>query len=275
MRIAVASGKGGTGKTLVAVNLASLIKDIVYVDCDVEEPNGYIFLKPHLTESMSVDILLPHVDETLCINCGKCMDVCQYHAIISGKRVVVFPELCHGCGSCMLQCPTKAISEAPRSIGAIDKGTFKQGIFYQGTLNIGEPMSPPVIRKLKALVPKKGDILYDSPPGTSCPMVTTIKDVDFVLLVTEPTPFGLHDLIIAVEAIRKFPLKYAVVINKSNLNDALIDDYCNKEDIRIVSRIPHSLDIARLYAKGQLLTTQPTYRDYFEELYRQILEQAK
>lgn len=271
MKIAVASGKGGTGKTLVAVNLARVISGAIYVDCDVEEPNGHLFLQPKIDFTEQVNIFIPKVDEKLCTNCGKCMEVCQYNAIIAGKKIVIFPELCHGCGSCQRQCPAGAISEIPRSIGVIERGLSGEKVFLQGKLNIGEPMSPPVIRKLKTLLPKNGKIILDSPPGTACPMVATVKDADYVLLVTEPTPFGLHDLSIAVETLKRLKTDYfGVVINKSGTGDEMIENYCQENKITILNKIPHSLDIARLYAQGKLLT-QERYVKYFTDIYNKIV----
>ncbi len=275
MKLAVASGKGGTGKTLVATNLASVIPGAIYVDCDVEEPNGHIFLRPDLTEKLDVSIPIPQIDEYLCTKCGKCMEVCQYHAIIAGKRVIVFPELCHGCGSCLQQCPMSAISEKDRTIGVIESGSYAGGLFFQGKMNIGEPMSPPIIRKLKAMIPLSENIIYDSPPGTSCPMVNTVKDADFVLLVTEATPFGLHDLEIAVQTIKKIGRPLGVLLNKAGAGDEIIESYCQKENIPILYRIEHSIDIARSYAQGKLISQQSQYKEVFLKLYDNILEQLK
>lgn len=272
MKIAIASGKGGTGKTLVAVNLAQVIPDAFYVDCDVEEPNGHIFLKPQIQQNQDVFISIPYINESACTLCGKCMEVCQYHAILAGKKVIVFPELCHGCGSCVRQCPAKAITEMPRVIGAISSGNTAQIHFLQGLLNIGEPMSPPVIRELKKQIPLASIAVLDSPPGTSCPMVTTVKYVDFVILVTEPTPFGLHDLALAVETLKKLNTTYyGVVINKSGSGDTQIEAYCKENNIEILAKIPHSLEIAKLYAQGKMLADLPEYHSCFSDIYYKII----
>lgn len=272
MQIAVASGKGGTGKTFIAVNLAQVIPEAIYVDCDVEEPNGHIFLKPLFTKTEPVNLAIPQVEESLCILCGTCMSVCQYNAIITGKKVIVFPELCHGCGSCTYHCPVKAIKEVPRPIGRVDSGSYQQGVFYQGSLTIGEPMAPPVINAVRKQIPKNTHTIIDAPPGTSCPMVTAIKDVDYVILVTEPTPFGLHDLTIAVETLNKLHTEnFGVIINKSGTDNSLITTYCQKNNIDILATIPHSLQLAQLYSQGRTVTNLSLYRELFIDIYRKII----
>ena len=229
MRVAVASGKGGTGKTTVAVNLACVLADngqtVQYLDCDVEEPNGHIFLKPPITATEVVGVPVPVVDEAKCTGCRKCAEVCQYHAIAVLQKALVFPELCHSCGGCALVCPTGAIREKDRPIGVVDTGWALRtdsgqadGIaFVQGRLNVGEPVAPPLIRAVKKLAIADGVAIMDAPPGTSCPVVTTVRDADYVLLVTEPTPFGLNDLRLAVEMIRHLDLRHGVVINRSRV----------------------------------------------------------
>lgn len=272
MHIAVASGKGGTGKTLIAVNLAQVIPEAIYADCDVEEPNGHLFLKPVLTKNELVHLAIPKIEENRCTLCGTCMRVCQYNAIITGKKAIVFPELCHGCGSCSFHCPTQAIKETLRPIGAVSSGLYQNGLFYQGTLEIGEPMAPPVIKAVrKSILPNTHTIL-DAPPGTSCPMVATIKKVDYVLLVTEPTPFGLHDLILAIDTLKKLNTEhFGVVINKASNSDNLITDYCQKNNINVLTKIPHSLEIAKAYAQGKSIVAFAPYRKLFIKIYQKIL----
>ncbi|MBU0580972.1 MAG: ATP-binding protein [Candidatus Margulisbacteria bacterium] len=278
MKIAVASGKGGTGKTLVSTNLASIFDaKCVYVDCDVEEPNGHLFLKPKITKKEDVEIPIPSIDEKKCTYCGRCAEVCQFNALlVAKKKVLVFPEMCHGCGSCTYFCPEKAISEIPKKIGVIEEGKFNKNTILTGRLNIGEPMAPPIIRKLHKKVNKlQSLVIYDSPPGTSCPMIETIKKVDYVVLVTEPTPFGLHDLKLAVEVVCKLEMPLGIVINKSMVGNKLINDYCTKENIKVLLEIPYSDEVARLYSRGELIVHLAQYKKIFEKLYLDIKKELK
>jgi MinD superfamily P-loop ATPase len=281
MRIAVASGKGGTGKTTVAVNLAkSLAGPVVLADCDVEEPNAHLFLRPHLTGEEEVGLLIPEVDAERCVACGTCADVCVYHAIaVVGGQVLVFPELCHGCGSCAYNCPEGAIREVLRPTGELAWGTVDvEGAavrFGQGTMNVGEAMATPIIRQLKERgIPRNGDalVLLDAPPGNACPVVETMRGSDFVLLVTEPTPFGLHDLRVAVEVAREeLGLPVGVVVNRDGFGDAGVDAFCAEADVPILLRIPLERRIAEAYAEGlPLVEAFPEYRAGFLRLYEQI-----
>ncbi|MEW5719448.1 MAG: ATP-binding protein, partial [Chloroflexota bacterium] len=213
MRIAVASGKGGTGKTTVATSLALWLASNatrplpLFLDCDVEAPNAHLFLHPTFECRQEVGILIPRVDEAKCTYCGKCAEVCQYHAIaVLGKKVLVFAQLCHGCGSCTLVCPEHAISEISDVMGVVESGTAREGIaFARGVMNVGEPMAVPVIRQLKKWIAPQPNqsVILDAPPGTSCPVVESVRGADFLLLVTEPTPFGLHDLKLAAQIARE------------------------------------------------------------------------
>jgi len=290
--ITVASGKGGTGKTTVAVSLAlsmapaqqdSTDKKSVnpanplFLDCDVEEPNAALFLKPAIKERREVGQLIPEVDFDKCTYCGRCAEVCQYHAIaVVPQRVLVFPELCHGCGSCTLNCPEKAIHEVLHVTGTIERGWAGPVEFAQGTMNVGEPMAVPIIRQLKQWVipPRPGDrpIILDAPPGTACPVVESMRGADFVLLVTEPTPFGLHDLRLAVEVARdELGLPVGVVVNRDGVGDRGVDDYCAAKDIPILMRIPLDRRIAEAYSEGTpLVEALPEYRGRFADLWRRI-----
>jgi MinD superfamily P-loop ATPase len=272
MIISVASGKGGTGKTLVATSLALSLKDkynVQLLDCDVEEPNDHIFMKPTITRSEAVSIPVPSVDEEKCTHCGRCAEVCAFNAIaVTKQKVLIFPELCHGCGACSYLCPEKAISEVPHKIGIIEKGQANGIDFGHGKLSIGQAMAPPVIRKVKRLVDKDRVAIIDASPGTSCPVVEAIKDSDFCLLVTEPTPFGLNDLVLAVETVRQLGIPFGVVLNRAGVGDGMTEEYCRKENIPILLTIPLDTNIASLYSQGvPLVEGMSDYKKAFIELY--------
>jgi MinD superfamily P-loop ATPase len=277
MIISVASGKGGTGKTLVATSLALSLKDrcrVQLLDCDVEEPNDHIFLRPVITGSEAVCIPIPRVDEAKCTFCGKCAEVCAYHAIVVfPKNVLIFPHLCHGCGACSYLCPKKAITEEGKEIGVVESGHADGVTFVQGRLNVGEAMPTPVIRKVKEQVNHEGLSIIDVSPGTSCPVVASIKGSDFCLLVTEPTPFGLNDLILAVETVKKLEVPCGVVINRAGTGNGKVEEYCLKENLPILLTIPLDMEIARLYSRGVTLAKGiPQWKAKFTELYDRIQE---
>jgi MinD superfamily P-loop ATPase len=290
MIIAVASGKGGTGKTTVAVNLALSIaadtqggakSDLLFLDCDVEEPNAHLFLKPTIERREEVGILIPEVDYDKCTFCGRCAEVCAYHALAVVKQsVLVFPELCHGCGSCTLNCPEEAIHEVLNVTGIIEEGRTGNIRFAHGILNIGEAMAVPVIRELKRRIGGNATnriVILDASPGTSCPVVETMRGADFVLMVTEPTPFGLHDLKLAVEVARgELGLPVGVVINRDGVGDRGVEDHCAAEGIPILMHIPLNRRIAEAYSEGVMIVEAlPEYRERFVELYRRIEEEAR
>ena len=277
MIVSVASGKGGTGKTLIATSLALSLKDrdnVQLLDCDVEEPNAHIFLKPSLTDSEKVYIRVPVVDEEKCTRCGKCTEVCAYHAIaVFGEHILTFPQLCHGCGACSYLCPENAIAEEGRECGIIESGHSGTIDFSHGILNIGEAMAPPVIRKVKDKANNDGVVIIDAPPGTSCPVVETVKGSDFCLLVTEPTPFGLNDLALAVETVREMNIPCGLVLNRAGTGDEQVAAYCHKEDLPIMLIIPLDTEIARLYSRGTTLAEgRPEWQVRFTELYDRITE---
>jgi MinD superfamily P-loop ATPase len=276
MKIAIASGKGGTGKTTIATNLACSIartdKEVQYLDCDVEEPNGHIFLKPDIKETQRVTIGVPEVDNELCNGCGKCGQLCQYSAIICLKdKAITFEQLCHSCGGCELVCPTGAIKDKQIEIGFVDLGTAGDVKFGQGRLKIGDVRSPALIKKVKENAANNGTVIIDVPPGTSCPVVEAVKAADFVLLVTEPTPFGLNDLELAVGMVRQLKLPFAVAINRSDIGDDGVLQYCDKENIEIILEIPNDRLIAEAYSQGiKIIDALSAYEERFLQLYQKI-----
>ena len=272
MIISVASGKGGTGKTIISTSLALSLGDVQFLDCDVEEPNGHIFLKPQINERISVGIPVPEVDESKCNFCGKCAQICEFNAIVViKKKVLFFPELCHGCGGCSYICPENAIKEVEREIGVIEKGRSGSIDFSHGILNVGEPMAPPLIKQVKGLITNNKDAIIDASPGTSCPVVETVKGSDFCLLVTEPTPFGLNDLMLAVEMLKKLAIPYGVVINCADIGDNEVNKYCESENIPILMTIPWDRKIAEAYSKGTpLIEALPEFKNKFFKLHKEI-----
>jgi MinD superfamily P-loop ATPase len=273
MIISIASGKGGTGKTTVATNLAvSLGNGVQILDCDVEEPNAHLFIRPVIDETETVYAAVPEVDESKCTLCGKCGEICRFRAIVViGETVLPFPQLCHSCGGCMLVCPEKAITETRRELGVIENGHRDGLAFAHGRLRVGEAMSPPLIRRVRSLATPGKATIIDAPPGTSCPVVAAMKGADFVLMVTEPTPFGLHDLQLAVGAVRVLGIACGLVINRSDLGDDRVTAYAKEEDLPVLMEIPFDRSIAEAYSRGELLVdAMPQWKERFRELYGKI-----
>lgn len=276
MIISIASGKGGTGKTTISTNLAFSLAQkghkIQLLDCDVEEPNAHIFIKPKVELKETTSFVVPQIDEEKCTYCGECVRVCAYNALFVAKdKVMFFPQLCHSCGGCAYFCPEKAIFETNREIGEIEAGSGYSIEFAYGKLNIGEVMSPPLIKRLKKRIDEDKVVIIDAPPGTSCPVIEAVKGSDFCLLVTEPTPFGLNDLKLAVEMLKVLKIPFAVLINRWNEEYFEIDSYCDKENISIVMRIPLERKIAELYSEGVLFSKELLeWQDAFCKLFDSI-----
>ncbi|MBW1992963.1 MAG: ATP-binding protein [Deltaproteobacteria bacterium] len=275
MIISIASGKGGTGKTTVAVNLAAAIeKEVQLLDCDVEEPNAHLFIRPIFEETRKVFMPVPEVDMKKCSLCGKCAEICQFKAIaVVAETVLPFPELCHGCGGCIQVCPEKAIFETKRELGTIEKGHRNRIEFVHGRLRVGEAMSPPLIRKVREYARSGAVTLIDAPPGTSCPVIVSMKNADFVLLVTEPTPFGLHDLKLAIGAVRILDIPCALVINRSDVGDDRVIRYAKDERLPVLMEIPFDRRIAEAYSRGEMIIEAlPRWKEEFKKLYDRIKE---
>jgi MinD superfamily P-loop ATPase len=277
MIISIASGKGGTGKTTVATNMAaSLGGDVQLLDCDVEEPNAYLFLHPVIKEVKRITVPVPDVDMKKCNLCGKCGEICQFKAIVViGKTVLPFPEMCHSCGGCMEVCPEKAITETGRELGVIERGSRNGLEFIHGKLRVGEAMSPPLIRKVREYARPEALTIIDAPPGTSCPVIASMKSADFVLLVTEPTPFGLNDLKLAVGAVKILDIPCGLVINRSDMGDDKVKIYAEKEKLPILMEIPLDRKIAEAYSRGEMIVeVMPEWKGKFLNLYHQIDEMS-
>jgi MinD superfamily P-loop ATPase len=275
MILAVASGKGGTGKTTVSVNLAkSFGSPVQLLDCDVEEPNSHLFLRGMLLERETVSIRVPQVDESRCDACGECGKFCQYHAIaLLGPAPLVFPELCHGCGGCEKICTRGAISEIDRRIGVVETLDTDGVTLIQGRLDVGVAMAPPLVRAVKSRLRRDVSAILDAPPGTSCPVVATVRGADFVLLVTEPTPFGLHDLKLAVDMVKILAIPFGVVINRAGIGDERVNAYCGEKKIPVLLEIPDDRRIAEAYSRGEtVIDALPEYRSLFATLLRNIRE---
>ena len=277
MKIAVASGKGGTGKTTIATNLAYTLsqkgKEVQYLDCDVEEPNGHIFLKPEIRKTEQVSVVVPEVDLKKCTGCGECGRLCQYSAIVHlrDNNVLTFEQLCHSCGGCFLVCPAEAINEKRQIIGQVSEGVSNGIEFVQGRLEIGDVRTPALIKEVKQRINDRGVAIIDVPPGTSCPVIEAVKDADLVLLVTEPTPFGLNDLELAVDMVRQLRLDFSLVINRSDSGDDRIRRFCEAEGIEAVMELPDDRKVAEAYSCGLMMAdAMPEYKTHFTQLAKAI-----
>jgi len=274
--LAVASGKGGTGKTMLATSIALSVANAQYIDCDVEEPNGDLFLHADIQARQPVNIPVPRIDQDRCTLCGLCSEACEFNALAQTKtRVIVFADMCHGCGVCSYVCPeNKAIAETERHLGEVETGVVQYPhdvLFTQGRLDVGELMATPLIKAVRKTSDPARTVILDAPPGTSCPLVETVRGVDYCLLVTEPTPFGLNDLELAVGVMRLLSLPFGVIINRSDSGDRQVKDYCDREDIPVLMEIPFRRDLAEAYSKGiPFVQVDERYRARFQNLVAQI-----
>jgi MinD superfamily P-loop ATPase len=277
MIVAVASGKGGTGKTSVAVNMALSVGNVQLLDCDVEEPNAYIFLKPKIDKIQEVTVSVPVINEQVCNRCGKCAAFCQYNALfVAANEVMVFPDLCHSCGGCTIVCPAEAISEEPHRIGTLKRGSTGDIEVVYGELDVQKPMAVPIITEVKRHINKDKDVILDSPPGTSCPVIQTVKDSDFCVLVTEPTPFGLHDLTIIVQVLETMNIPFGVVVNRAGEGDRNVYEFCREKNIPVLLEIPYDKRIAELYSQGTPFSREmPEWKEKFQNLFKTVKELAK
>ncbi len=281
MRIAIASGKGGTGKTTVALNLTAVSKfPVTILDCDVEEPNVHLFIKPTITNTRRVSVKIPAVDMDLCTSCGACREACRFNAVILIKGKPLFlKELCHSCGACIYACQEDALTEIDREIGTVEEGTWNHGLTARGTLDIGEARSEPLIhavREIGNVRPGEELVVIDVPPGTSCPVIAAVKAVDYLVLVTEPTPFGLHDLILAVKMGQALNLPLGVLINRSDIGDSSVRDYCASENVPVLGEFPFDRRIAVAYSRGDIASdVLPDVHEMYVELLHRLMEVAK
>jgi MinD superfamily P-loop ATPase len=276
--ISIASGKGGTGKTTIAASLASVIPESVYIDCDVEEPNGHLLLKPEFISEDTADKFLPLIDQDKCTFCGKCVEVCEFNALINLKyEIVLFEEMCHGCVACKYFCPSKVISTRVKDIGIVRVGITKNKIlFADGVLNIGESAAAPLIKEVKKKIIDGRINILDSPPGTSCSMVETVRDSDFCVLVTESTPFGLNDLKLAIDVLKTIDIPFGVIINKYDSSFEEMENYLNEKDIEILLKIPFDRKYAEAYSEGILpLNKYLELEKDFARLYKNIMERIE
>lgn len=278
MKVVIASGKGGTGKTLIATSLALSLKKAFLMDCDVEEPNAHLLISPHWQLTKEVLLPFPQVETALCNFCQKCQRVCRFGAIaVLPDQVLTFPELCHSCGACSLLCPRKAIREEKQAIGEIRFGIKSGIILIEGRLQVGKPMAAPIIRELKREAAKTNQIvIFDAPPGTSCSVIHCLHGADYALLVTEPTPFGLNDLILAVGVARKLDLPVGLIINKAGIGDTEVYRYAQEQNLPVLLEIPEDRKIAEAYSRGKSLTEAfPEYKERFQMVLEQMYLQAE
>ncbi len=271
MRVVVLSGKGGTGKTTVSTHLA-VLSGFTYLDLDVEEPNGHLFLDPEIESVNEAVLMLPRVDRETCISCGKCIQTCQYNALaMVSEEVMLFEDLCHGCGACSIVCPVNAIEEVPKTIGHLHRGPG----YARGELNLMVETAVPVIHQAKALLPVEENAFIDAPPGTSCSVIAASKGADYAMIVTEPTAFGLHDLNLAVRLMRQLGIPHGVVLNRAGEEDHVVEDYLEEENLPMLGKLPFSETAARALSEGQMLWDVGAFSGLFKQIYRRLMEEVR
>lgn len=279
MRIAVLSGKGGTGKTLVSVNLAAAAKSSTYIDCDVEEPNGHLFFKPEYVQEEEISVKTPKVNNELCNGCRKCIDFCKFNALAYIKnKLIVFDEVCHSCGGCIMLCPEKALTEKEKVIGKVQKGTSDQVSIYTGILNTGEASGIPIIKKLLAENKQEVDkqTFIDCPPGSACIVMESIKDADYCILVAEPTLFGVHNLNMVYELVKLFNRPFGVVLNKCLKEKNPAEKFCLEKNIKILSRIPFDTNLGTLNSNAEIAVNRnEKYRELFSSLINTVTKEVQ
>lgn len=277
MKIAVLSGKGGTGKTFVSVNLSFAVDNSNYIDCDVEEPNGHLFFKPNIIKSEKVHVKIPNINNELCNRCRRCVDFCKFNALAYIKdKVHVFDEICHSCGGCMLLCPEKAISEKDKEIGEIQEGVFNNSNIYTGILNPGEETGVSIIKKLLKITDNKPYTFIDCPPGSSCSVMESIKDVDYCILVAEPTLFGVHNFNMVYNLVKLFDKPFGVVLNKCLDGENPAEKYCNEKNIKVLCKIPFEHELGKLNSNAEIASEKnEKYKSLFSSLLKTIKEEVK
>jgi MinD superfamily P-loop ATPase len=278
MKIAVLSGKGGTGKTLVTVNLAAAAKTATYIDCDVEEPNGHLFFKPEGITEEKVTVKIPIADEELCSGCRKCVNFCKFNALAYTNKLIVFDEICHSCGGCILVCPEKALTEKDKAIGTIQKGTSGNVSVYTGIMNLGEASGVPIIKKLLETENQEADkiTVIDCPPGSACIVMESIKDADYCILVAEPTLFGVHNLNMVYELVTLFKKPFGVVLNKCLDGENPAETFCIENNIKILGRIPFDNELGTLNSNaGIVVNESEKYRELFSDLLQTVIKEVQ
>lgn len=276
MNIAVLSGKGGTGKTLISVNLASVIKDSTYIDCDVEEPNGHLFFKPTELNSKDITVKIPIVDQDLCNGCRVCVDFCKFNALAYiNNKLFVFDDICHSCGGCMLLCPEKAIFEREKAIGKVEEGISTDVKIITGILNTGEASGVPIIKNILEEYRSENISIIDCPPGSACIVMESIKDADYCILIAEPTIFGVHNLNMVYELVRLFHKPYGVVLNKCLDSKNPAEEFCNKKGIKIIGKIPYDNKLGTINSNALIASRESeVYRDLFLELFESVVKEV-
>lgn len=276
MKIAVLSGKGGTGKTFISVNLTFAAGNSNYIDCDVEEPNGHLYFKPEILKKEKIYVKIPQVDKEKCNGCRKCVEFCKFNALAYIKdNVFVFEDICHSCGGCSLLCPEKAISEKDKEIGEVHEGLFKDSNIYTGILNTGEETGVSIIKELLTNAYNKPYTFIDCPPGSSCSVMESIKDADYCILVAEPTLFGVHNFDMVYNLVKIFDKPFGAVLNKCLDGENPAEEYCKKNNIKILCKIPFEHELGKINSNAEIASEKnEKYHSLFSSLLKSVLEEA-